>query len=83
MNRQFDKLVKFKSMLEYGAAKKTLSNVYHKIGLNTRPQSLLLKTAHVNNLKTRLEKSGFGKALKQNVQEFKEWKMKNGTKFRH
>ena len=74
-----DKLVKFKTMLEYGTGKETLRNVYRKFGLNTRPQSILMKNSQINAVKNRLMKNHFvGMPLQNSINEFKAFKLKNG-----
>ena len=78
-----EKLVTFKSMMDFGVGKFTLTNVYNKLGLNTRPQALYLKTKHVQAVKSRLGKKLIGKALKNRISEFEQFIQKNGTRYRH
>ena len=63
--------ISFKTFLEFGANKKTILNLYKKLGLNSRQYFLNLKFIHRSKIKNTLNKTLVGKNLKKRLHQLK------------
>jgi ribosomal protein S13 len=64
-------IVSLKTFFEPGANKKTIANIYKKLGINLKQSSFFLKNSQIIRIKNLLNKKLVGKNLKKRLDQLK------------